>query len=244
MPQTFPNPAADIYDPVYVEQLFNKMAGTYERVNTISSFGFSVRWRRQFIAKLEARPGTIVCDLMTGMGECWIALNDALPESCTVIAIDNSEGMLIGARAQVPRFPALAFEVVKENALNCHLPDSSVDWVISGFGVKTFNPEQLRMLAKEIHRILKPGGQFSIIEVSIPKWRLLRVLYKIHLHYIIPIVGKVFLGDPQIYRMLWTYAASFGDCREFESMLARVGLDVQYHEYFFGCATGVSGRKR
>ena len=39
----------NIYNPEYVKGLFNKMSSSYERMNFITSFGFSIRWRRQFL---------------------------------------------------------------------------------------------------------------------------------------------------------------------------------------------------
>ncbi|MGO4708427.1 class I SAM-dependent methyltransferase [Chryseobacterium sp. 2TAF14] len=42
----------NIYEPKFVKQLFNQMSGSYERMNYITSFGFSIRWRKQFLSKL------------------------------------------------------------------------------------------------------------------------------------------------------------------------------------------------
>jgi ubiquinone/menaquinone biosynthesis C-methylase UbiE len=69
--------------------------------------------------------------------------------------------------------------------------------VISGFGLKTFNDKQLVQLANEIDRILKPNGKFSLIDVSVPKIRILKPFYMFYLKNIIPILGKVFLGSPE-----------------------------------------------
>jgi len=60
------------YDPEYIKGLFNKMSGSYERVNYITSFGFSLRRRKQFLKPLKASQDNIsVLNLMTGMGETW-----------------------------------------------------------------------------------------------------------------------------------------------------------------------------
>jgi demethylmenaquinone methyltransferase/2-methoxy-6-polyprenyl-1,4-benzoquinol methylase len=61
----------NIYSPEYVGQLFERMSATYDRVNRITSFGFSVRWRRQCVRLLDLKPGMTVADFMTGMGEAW-----------------------------------------------------------------------------------------------------------------------------------------------------------------------------
>lgn len=43
----------NIYDPQFVKNLFNTMSGSYERMNYITSFGFSIRWRKQFLRSLH-----------------------------------------------------------------------------------------------------------------------------------------------------------------------------------------------
>ena len=43
--------------------------------------------------------------------------------------------------------------------------------------------------------------------------------------------------------MIGTYSYNFGNAAEFADMLRAQGLQVEFHRYFFGCATGVSGRK-
>ncbi len=63
--------------------------------------------------------------------------------------------------------------------LSSDLPSGSADFVISTFGLKTFNPEQHARLAALIARVLKPGCVFSMIEASDPKGWWLRPLYNV-----------------------------------------------------------------
>lgn len=234
----------NIYDPQFVEQLFDDMARTYARVNRITSFGFSVRWRRQFIEKLEPQPGMVVCDLMTGMGECWPMLVKLTGTGGRIIALDNSRNMLRGASRRLARYSGMDIRVVKADALQSNLESNSMDCVVIGFGVKMLDATQMNTLAGEMHRILKPGGRFSLIEVSVPPAWLLKTLYLFYLQRIIPLIGWLFLGNPETYRMLGVYTAAFQDCRAPADILRHKGFDVTYQEYFFGCATGVSGSKR
>jgi len=90
--------ATDIYEPHFVERLFDDMAGTYETVNYLASFGFCDRWRRQFVEKASIRPGMVVCDLMCGMGECWPGLGRLLRGRGRILGVDFSRQMLHGAK--------------------------------------------------------------------------------------------------------------------------------------------------
>jgi demethylmenaquinone methyltransferase/2-methoxy-6-polyprenyl-1,4-benzoquinol methylase len=84
----------NIYNPEYVKGLFNRMSSSYERMNFITSFGFSIRWRRQFIKSFKQPNYTVeVLDLLTGMGETWRSTKNKLPNS-NLMVLDFSEGML------------------------------------------------------------------------------------------------------------------------------------------------------
>ena len=232
-----------IYDPEYVEQLFDEMAPSYEWVNYITSFGLSKRWRHQYVDHINIREGQTVVDLMCGMGECWPAILRRVSGRCEITAIDFSQGMLAHAEKRKNKLNSSKINIKKENILSNSIPDSSADHVLSGFGLKTLSVNQQRFLATEIHRILKPGGTYSLIEVSAPSFIPLRVPYMFYLKRIIPLIGKCFLGSPENYRMLGVYTEQFSNCQEFCEMLRSVGLEAKYNEYFWGCATGVSGIK-
>lgn len=234
---------ADIYNFDFVEKLFDEMSDTYETVNYITSFGFSRRWRNQFVKKVDIKTGMVVCDMMCGMGECWLAVAANLSPNDHLLAIDFSDKMLQHARKQSQKFPHLNIQIHKQNALANTLADESVDCIISGFGLKTFSNEQKKLFASEIKRILKPKGTFSLVEISVPQGWLLKKLYMFYLKQIIPILGRILLGNPDNYRMLGIYTEKFGNCEAMKEILLTEGLQVTYHQYFFGCASGISGIK-
>jgi ubiquinone/menaquinone biosynthesis C-methylase UbiE len=91
--------------------------------------------------------------------------------------------------------------------------------------------------------VLKPGGVFAMIEASDPKGWLLRPLYRLHLKVVLPLIERLFLRGAQDFAMIGTYTQNFGSSAAFAGMLRAQGLQVEFHRYFFGCATGVSGRK-
>ncbi|WP_435522906.1 class I SAM-dependent methyltransferase [Chryseobacterium indoltheticum] len=67
------------------------MSGSYERMNYITSFGFSIRWRKQFLNKLgKSEQKLNIIDLLSGLGENWAYLN----QNFTFSALDFSEEMI------------------------------------------------------------------------------------------------------------------------------------------------------
>ena len=233
----------DFYDPKFVENLFDNMSASYARMNYISSFGFSEIWRRQCVEELEIQEGRVVVDLMTGMGECWKHILKSSGKQSRLIALDFSSEMVKKAETRKAKYQDRHIEVLRENVFQNSIETESADCVISGFGLKTFNEAQLDQLAQEIGRILKPGGRFSLIDVSIPRNSVLKGFYMFYLKRVIPVLGKLFLGNPETYRMLGVYTEAFQNARQVEAIFRRHNFNVQYVEYFFGCASGIKGWK-
>lgn len=229
-----------LYDVDSVRILFDEMASTYGRVNLISSFGFAVRWRHRAVAALPVTyPCGRIADLMSGMGELWrsIALHESFVKE--VVAIDISTQMM----RRAPRRQPFVIAVREEDVLQTGLPSESFDAVVSSFGLKTFNRDQQQSLSCVVARLLRPGGAFSFVEISVPSNTVLRAFYMFYITRIIPLVGRVFLGNPANYRLLGVYTEAFGDCRHFAQCLRTAGLQAEFTTYFFGCASGVTGRK-
>ncbi len=235
--------AVNEYDPEFIRDLFNRMSGSYERVNYITSFGFSLRWRKQFLKNIAPSNDPIrILDLMTGMGETWNPIRNRFPNA-ELSTLDYSEGMLVHANHKNQKSFSGKVIVHHQDLLQNTLPSDHYDVVLSAFGLKTFNSEQVTRLAEEVKRVLKPGGKFSLIEVSSPDSAVLQTLYKLHLKHVVPICGKLFLGNPQEYRMLWKYTERFGNSEAAATQFKKAGLNAEYVSYFGGCATGIIGMK-
>jgi len=233
----------NIYNPEYVKGLFNKMSSSYERMNFITSFGFSIRWRRQFLETFkQTQHKADIIDLLTGMGETWNATKNKLPNS-TLTVLDFSDGMLKYAKQKSETKYNNEIIVLQQDILKNKLPSNHYDFVTCAFGLKTFNDEQLNVLALETKRILKSGGQFSFIEVSKPNNRVLKTLYGFYLGKIIPILGRLLLGNPEEYKMLWQYTKKFDNAKKATEIFADTGLKTEFNSYFYGCATGFYGTK-
>ncbi len=235
--------ADNIYNPEFVKQLFNRMSSSYERMNYITSFGFSIRWRRMFLNPLLATDSEIeILDLLSGMGETWNAIAQKFPNA-NISALDFSSEMMKKASIKNNKRFNGNVKLLQQNLLQNSLPTNHYHYVTCAFGLKTFDDEQLRILASEIHRVLKVGGEFSFVEVSKPNNIILRGLYGFYLGQVIPILGKLLLGNPTEYKMLWRYTNKFENSLSTMDIFAKAGLITNHSSYFFGCATGFYGRK-
>jgi demethylmenaquinone methyltransferase/2-methoxy-6-polyprenyl-1,4-benzoquinol methylase len=235
--------ANSIYDAMYLQSLFDEMQDSYERVSNITSFGFNLRWRRQLLDLLDLAPGMRVGDLMSGSGEAWQYLLPRVGEAGHIIAVDFSRQMIHRAVQRRSHLAAQNITIGHEDALDSSIECASLDVVICAYGVKTLSPAGQRQFAREISRILKPGGVFGLVEVSVPENHLLRLLYLFHLGIVVPLVGKLLLGNPDNYRMLGVFTVAFGNCYLLAEAFRSEGFKVSRHRFFWGCATALVGKR-
>ena len=220
------------------------MSNSYERMNYITSFGFSIIWRKQFIKALNKKESKIkVIDLLSGLGENWSYLKNRFPNA-EFYALDFSEEMVEKSRKKGKIIFQNKIEIFQDDILKNELKSEEFDIITCAFGLKTFNESQIDLLAKQVYRMLKKEGQFTFIEISKPQNSILYFLYSFYLGKIIPILGKLFLGNPDDYKMLWLYTKKFESCKKVEAIFKKNNLNVQYKEYFFGCASGIYGAKK
>lgn len=84
----------DIYDTEFVSGMFDRMSKTYGLANLITSFGFTARWRRQCLNNLPVvKKQSVGFDLMSGMGESWIDIQNNIDDNSKIIALDISDEM-------------------------------------------------------------------------------------------------------------------------------------------------------
>jgi ubiquinone/menaquinone biosynthesis methyltransferase len=235
-------PFGDIYDAAYLQQLFNEMQGTYERVSTLCSFGFNWRWRKQLISRLNLQAGIRVCDLMAGTGEIWKYVLPRIGHKGEIVALDFSEAMILEAEKRKNRLKNATIHVLRDDVMDNQLAAASMDAVVCIYGVKTLSPVDEERFVYEIKRLLKPDGVFGLVEISVPPWTLLRFFYLFYLHFVIPIIGKLALGNPDNYRMLSAYMIRFKNCDRLHNAFVEQGFDVRPHSFFFGCATALTGK--
>lgn len=242
------------YDEKYVAHLFDQMGSSYDIVNLLSSFGFSEIWRAQCVRNLSIQQGTVVADLMAGSGECWTYLRRRIKTKGRIVSVDISP-VMCSRQKRLIRGLDTPVDVRCENALSMSLPNASVDFIISAFGLKTFDSYQLSRLASELFRILRPGGSCSLLEITMPELQFLRIPYRFYIKAVIPLIGRVFLKNIECYKMLGVYTEAFGSCSRFADIFKDAGFEVVIKKHFFGCASsivltknspqesGVSGRR-
>jgi demethylmenaquinone methyltransferase/2-methoxy-6-polyprenyl-1,4-benzoquinol methylase len=226
-----------------VRALFDEMSQTYGIVHVISSLGFAYFWRRRCAAAIR-RNSKSVLDVMSGAGEMVPILIQQINPQATIRLVDFSSGMCAKAEENSRRWQRSGLKITNENALQLTSKDEEFDSVTCAFGLKTLSDVEMWRFASELWRVTKPDGVVSLLEFSIPSSRLLHPFFKLYVKWYVPILGKLFLGNPDNYRKLWHYTCLFRSCREVIQHFERAGFETNFQSHFFGCATQIVAYKR
>jgi demethylmenaquinone methyltransferase/2-methoxy-6-polyprenyl-1,4-benzoquinol methylase len=171
-----------------VRDMFDAIAPKYDRLNRIISLRLDVRWRRRAVRDLSLPAGSTVLDLASGTGDLCIDLSKA---GMQPMSMDLSFGMLAADRSGSPR--------VQTDILRLPVPDASVDGVMCGFALR--NLLDLPTFFQELGRVVRPGGRIALLDVSVPRNRVVRWGNGIYFGKIVPKIGAA-LSDGPAYAYL------------------------------------------
>ena len=219
-----------------VEEMFDNIAPSYDKLNHIISFNLDRIWRRRVMRIVRRAKATKIMDIATGTGDLAIAMAKRVDRT-QILGIDLSEEMLAVARRKVQK-QGLEERIMLEkgDAENLHMVETgSIDAATVAFGVRNF--ENLEGGLKEIHRTLREGGKFVVLELSVPKNRLIRWFYAQYSHRILPGIGAMISKDKQAYVYLPESIDEFPAPERFVEILKGVGFkDVKRRKQSFGVA--------
>jgi len=215
-------------------QMFDRIAGRYDLLNRLMSFGVDRRWRRKQVAALALEPGYRVLDLATGTADVALSILASHPE-VTIVGTDPSEGMLEVGRGKRDRLglgDKLELNVGVAEAID--LPDDAVDATTISFGIRNV-PDRPAAL-REMARVTRPGGRIAILELSEPRGGVMGPLARFHVHHVVPRLGALLSGSKE-YRYLQRSIAAFPPAEEFASLMEECGLEiVEVESLTFGVA--------
>ena len=216
-------------------EMFDNIAPTYDTLNHTLSAGIDRWWRRRTVRLVERSRPQRVLDLATGTGDLAIALAHAMPQ-CRVEGVDLSEGMLRYAREKAQRAGLdgrLTFACGDAERLD--FDDGRFDAVTVAFGVRNFGDLQAGLC--EMRRVLRSGGMVAVLELSIPKNPVVRWLYGIYSHSVMPLLGGAVSRDRAAYRYLPESVEEFPSPEKFLEIMAGAGFaGCKYRSLTFGTA--------
>jgi demethylmenaquinone methyltransferase/2-methoxy-6-polyprenyl-1,4-benzoquinol methylase len=222
--------------------MFDRIAGRYDLLNRVLSFGSDGRWRRRTAAALALGDSpSRVLDVATGTADLAIEIAKRWP-AARVIGVDPSNQMLgIGRLKVAARKLDDRIELRAGDGMGLAIPDGSVDGATVAFGLRNF-PDRMRGM-RELARVVRPGGRVAILELAEPRG-ILGPLARLHVHRIAPRLGALLSGARE-YRYLSRSIAAFPPADEVAQMMRDAGLEpIEITPLTFGACTLFVGARR
>ncbi len=163
-----------------VQELFDRVAPVYDRVNDATSFGLHRVWKRMAVLWSGAKAGDRALDLCCGSGDLAQLLGDRTGKTGRVWGVDFSAELLAVARSRPVRSP---IEWVRADALNLPFTDCSFDAATMGYGLR--NLTDIPRGLSELYRVLKPGATAAILDFNRPRSQWVRGFQKTYLDRVV-----------------------------------------------------------
>ena len=162
---------------------FSNIYNFYDLINTVLTLGFDKSWREKAADNLI---GTSVLDLGSGTGAAFDQLlnyeTTAIDPDKKMLELNTFENKVLGSAENLP------FE------------DNSFDNVFCSFVWR--NVSDTNKALEEVHRVLKPGGKFILLDMTRPKNSFLNILHKIGTFKVLHLIGLLTFNLKE-YRFLY-----------------------------------------
>lgn len=226
-----------------VEEMFNRIAPAYDKLNWILSWGLEKKWRKKTSEIVAQSNPRCILDIASGTGDLAIRMaGDIKPD--LIIAADISEGMMrIGHEKAVKAGYKNIIRFQKEDCEALSFSDNSFDAVTSAFGARNF--EHLDDALKEMKRVLKENGRLAILELSYPDRFPAKQLFSIYARLVIPNAGKLVSKDNEAYKYLPKTMRAFPQGNAMKEIIEKAGFfEVSFSPLTMGICTLYTARKK
>jgi demethylmenaquinone methyltransferase / 2-methoxy-6-polyprenyl-1,4-benzoquinol methylase len=208
-----------------VNDVFRSVAGRYDVMNDLMSFGLHRIWKDALVAKIRPSPTRAFAhlDVAGGTGDVAIRVATAGGPLTSVTVVDVNGGMLRAAKERAARRSiSKRLTFIEGNAEALPLPDARFDAYTIAFGIR--NVPRIEEALKEAYRVLKRGGRFLCLEFSRVDLPLFERIYDAYSFAAIPAMGKVVTGDGGSYRYLVESIRKFPPPERFSEMIGEAGF--------------------
>jgi demethylmenaquinone methyltransferase/2-methoxy-6-polyprenyl-1,4-benzoquinol methylase len=211
-----------------VRAVFSSVAGNYDLMNDLMSFGVHRLWTRFTLSLTGLKAGQRALDVAGGTGDLTVGLARQVGKTGQVVLSDINPDMLRAGRDRVvERLP---------------WADDSFDCVTIGFGLRNVTDKAAAL--SSMHRVLKPGGQLLVLEFSKPVAPGLKPLYDAYSFGVLPRLGEWVAKDAASYRYLAESIRMHPDQETLLAMLDTAGFgQTRYHNLTGGIVAVHRGYK-
>ena len=207
-----------------VRSMFADIAGNYDRINTVLSFGIHHAWRNKAIKESGAKTGDHVLDCATGTGDLAIEFKKKVGSEGYVLGTDFCAPMIEPAPVKAQK-KGLKVDFEVADAMDLPYDDNTFDISSISFGIR--NVDEPVTALREMARVVKPGGRVVVLEFGQPKG-LLKVPYEMYSQHIMPAIGGFLSGNRDAYTYLPRTSASFPAGKNFLKLMEETNKFLDY----------------
>jgi ubiquinone/menaquinone biosynthesis methyltransferase len=187
----------------YVGDLFARIAGRYDLITVVLSYGRDRRWKQRLVDLAAPRPGVRALDLATGTGDIACAVQE---RGARVVGLDITRRMIElarqkeRARRSAPAGLSAGPSFLVADMMVLPFANAAFDLVTTGYGLR--NVPDLTAAIDEMLRVLKPGGRALSLDFNRPTSRVIRAVYLAYLGAMGGALGWLLHRDPDTYRYI------------------------------------------
>jgi len=205
-----------------VKDFFSTITARYDFLNHLMSFRRDIAWRRFSARKMRFFNTYRMLDVATGTADLAIAVASEHRGSW-ITGLDFVQEMIAFGRVKIQmKHLSLRVQMLRGDALHLPFSDSSFDVAAIAFGIRNI-PNKIGAI-KEMHRIVVPGGQVMVLEMTFPRNGPFRMLCHVYLNRILPCMGRAFSPNPEAYRYLRDSIMNFHTPDALSRLMEQAGL--------------------
>jgi len=204
-----------------VRGVFDSVAGRYDLMNDLMSWGMHRAWKRFAIAASGVRAGARVLDVAGGTADLARLFAARVGPTGSVVLTDINGAMLAAGRDRMLNEGRL-MPAVQCDAEALPFPAASFDCVSIAFGLRNVTRKEVALA--EMRRVLRPGGVALILEFS-RVWAPLEPAYDWYSFNVLPRLGQAVAHDADSYRYLAESIRVHPDQQELGTMMESAGFE-------------------
>ena len=222
--------------PRFVNQMFARIAPTYDLMNRLMTGGQDQRWREELLTYADLPPCGRLLDVGTGTGD----IAELATRSTAKIQAFGSDFTYEMMASGLEAGKQLPF--TQADTLDLPYADNSFDAVVSGFMIRNI-VDRIRAF-REQTRVTKPGGRVICLEITPPDNSLLGPFFRSYFFHIVPLLGRLISGDGEAYSYLPHSTVDFPAPETLRRYMEQAGLEsVFYTERMMGAVAIHVGMK-